>query len=76
MMVCSHSKLLLQFCPDGSPNTGHTATVLRTSAQIRQSQTLYVRKTLCDMPLYINFALEFKPQDLILELEPSNFKKV
>jgi len=29
-----------------SDNSGHTATVLRTSAQTRQSRTSYVRKTL------------------------------
>jgi len=49
MVARSHSKLLLQFCPDGSPNSGHTATVLRTSAQIRLRRTSYVRKTLYEM---------------------------
>ncbi len=29
-----------------SDNSGHTATVLRTYAQIRQSRTSYVRRTL------------------------------
>jgi len=38
MVARSHSKLLLQFCPDGSPNSGHTAMVLRTFAQVRSSE--------------------------------------
>ena len=35
-----------------SDNSGHTAIVLRTStyAQIRQSRTSYVRRTLSEMP--------------------------
>jgi len=31
-----------------SPDSGYTAAVLRTSAQIRQSRTSYVRKTLSE----------------------------
>ncbi|MDF2958175.1 MAG: hypothetical protein OD814_001797 [Candidatus Alkanophagales archaeon MCA70_species_1] len=33
-----------------SPNSGHTAAVLRTYAKIRQSRTSYVRGTLSEMP--------------------------
>jgi hypothetical protein len=32
-----------------SPNSGHTATVLRTFAQIRQIRTLYASKTLFEI---------------------------
>jgi len=32
-----------------SYNSGHTATVLRTSAKIRQSRTSYVRKPLSEI---------------------------
>jgi len=35
-------------CPS-SPNSGHTATVLRTSAQIRQSRTSHVRRMLSEI---------------------------
>jgi len=33
-----------------SPNSGHTATVLRTYAQIRLCRTSHFRKTLYDIP--------------------------
>ena len=42
-------KTLCHYCGlplTGSPNSGHTATGLRPSAQIRQSRTSYVRKTM------------------------------
>lgn len=32
-------------------NSKHTATVLRTSAQVRQSQTSYVRQTLSEIAM-------------------------
>jgi len=35
-----------------SPNSGHTATVLRTFSQIRQSRTSYVRHPLSEMPTF------------------------